>query len=193
MKTIVTLISLCLLLPLTCVHGGKVKTIDGKQMPKDSVAEMELAYQLGTVNTDSVLAVYVVAIDSVSIAQMEGVQNKPRGIIPGGVAFAPSSPEEPATIEYISAFSVGKGKLAAGNRVITVQCSRTYKGKHETTTRWSRQMNVTIQLVPEQKYGLKVTFLDGSWTVNFEDKATKMVAATASGKAELLRYQTVRR
>jgi hypothetical protein len=193
MKTVITFISFCMLLPLVCANGGKVKTIDGKQMPKDSVAEIELAYELGTANTDSVLAVYVVAIDSVSIAQMKNVQNKPRGIIPRGIAFAPSSPEEPATVEYISAFSVGKGKLAAGDRVITVQCSRTYKGKHETTTRWSRQMNVTIQLVPEQKYGLKVTYLDGNWTVNFEDKATKMVAATASGKAELLKYQTVRR
>jgi hypothetical protein len=192
MKTIVTLISFCMFLPLVCANGGKVKTIDGKEMPKDSVAEIELAYELGTVNTDSVLAVYVVAIDSASIAQMKSVQNKPRGIIPRGVAFAPSSPEEPATAEYISAFSLGKSKLAAGNHVITVQCSRTYRGKHETTTRWSRQMNVTIQLVPKQKYDLKVTYLDGNWAVNFADKATKIVAATTSGTAELPQYRTVR-
>ncbi len=180
MKTVITLISFCMLLPLACVHAGKVKTIDGKQMPKDSVAELHICEQKGHQHADSVMFVYAVRIDTVTVSQLlHGVKDnyaseeKPN-MLQSDWEF------DKYVLEFEEARQIRTVVLAPGKHTLTVKCLGSFLRAKEVKTFFTQPFQLSVDVVAKHGYIFGVKYAEPNWLITIEDKTAKKVAASIS-------------
>jgi hypothetical protein len=180
MKTIIALISFCFLLPLAYVHAGKVKTIDGKQMPKDSVAEFYLTEQIGKRFADSILFVYAVKIDTVTVSEMlHGVKDD------YSIAENPNTSRsnwdfDKCDYEFSEAYQLRKVQLAPGKHTLTLRCLARFTTKKEDDIFFTTPFLLGMEVTAKHIYNLKIRFARPLWHIAVEDKTTKTTVATAT-------------
>ena len=179
MKTIVALISFCMLLPFACASGGKIKTIDGKQMPKDSVAEFYLTEQIGKRFADSILFVYALKIDTVTVSEMlHGVKDD------YSIAEKPNmNPRDwdfdKCYYEFSEAYQLRKVHLAPGKHALTLRCLARFTTKDDDVF-FTTPFPLGVEVTANHIYDLKIRFERPLWHIAVEDETTKTTVATAT-------------
>jgi hypothetical protein len=180
MKTIVALILFCLLLPLTCVNGGKVKTVDGKQMSKDSVAVLYLCEQEGKRFADSILFVYAVKIDTVTVSEiLHGVKDD-YALAENANVNAADWDFDKAHYEFSEAYRARKVNLTPGKHGLTLRCLARFTSKKEDYVFFTTPFLMAMEVAAQHTYDLKILFVAPVWHITIEDKATKAVVDSVS-------------
>jgi hypothetical protein len=180
MKTIVTLISFCVLLPLVCANGGKVKTIDGKQMPKDSVAEFYLCQQEGKRFADSIMFVYAVKIDSVTVSELlHGVKDD------YSWAAGPNTPRsnvdfDKADAEFGEAYQLRKVYLTPGKHVLILRCAGRFTRSGNDKVYITTPFQMVFDVSGAHTYRFVLGCKEPLWQVAIEDKIAKTTVVTAT-------------
>jgi hypothetical protein len=173
MKIVITLISFCILLPLVCANGGKVKTIDGKQIPKDSVAELELSGVLGSMKTDSVMRVHAVKVDTVAVSELvhgRGFQwTTPATLIDSTGVIAR------AVLEWVDASQLEKVIIIPGSHTITIRCAGDFRRSGFSYAMATAPCELSFEALSKHKYRLRVKY---NWEVEIEDKTAKTVVVS---------------
>ena len=173
MKTVIALISFCMLLPFACASGGKVKTIDGKQMPKDSVAELELSGVQGSMKIDSVMRVHVIEVDTVTVSELvhgRGFQwPTPATLIDSTGVIAR------AVLEWVDASQLEKVRITPGSHTITIRSAGDFRRSGVSYAMATAPCELSFEALAKHKYRLRVNY---NWEVEIEDKTAKTVVAS---------------
>ncbi len=185
MRTILALITISLVVNGYGICGGTAKTFDGKQMPKDSVAEFQLCTQKGRTSSDSTMLVYAVKIDTLSVSMiLHGVKDD------YSQAERPGNPStgwgyDKAGAEFAESYQLRRVMLSPGPHELTVRCAGSFlrpKGIRDFVTEPFR-MPLTVKA--KHRYSFDVKYSEPTWLVTIEDKTTKTVVATLSVKSKL--------
>lgn len=174
MRVVAFLLSLCLLLPLTGASAGKVKTIDGKQMAKDSAAEFYLSGQIGKRFADSILFVYTVKIDTVSASEVLYGSEDTYSIVESPNTDSAAWAVGKALFEFSDVQRARKVYLTPGEHALTM------RGVARLRNRIAFTMPFPLSMRAEagQSYRLKMVYADPIWHISIEDKSGRTVAAT---------------
>lgn len=180
MKTVITLISICILLPLVCANGGRVKTIDGKQMPKDSVAVLYLTEQIGKRFADSILFVSVIKLDTITVSEiLHGVKDD-YSIVESPNTNPHDWNFDKAYYEFAESYQVRKVHLIPGKHTLTLRGLARLSTKKGDDIFFTTPFQLSAQFKAKHTYHLKIRFEKPIWHITIEDRTAKKAEAVAT-------------
>ncbi len=181
MRIVSAFLFTCLLTAIAHVSAGDVKLVDGRKMPKNSVAELDIFQKVGNRFLDTILFVYASQIDTITTSQLHsGGQRKNQGADSVAPASNPLEQLDSALVDFDLAEKVGKVYLAQGRHIIVIKCTGRRSEKSIRRIVYSSPIPLAFDCVAGHRYRLGGKIVRNNWDVWIEDRGTKVRVAGTS-------------
>jgi hypothetical protein len=183
-RFIIAALLICFLSPLTHIHAGNVKTTEGKQMPKDSVASLRLYEQKGEHHKDSVLFVFAVRIDTTTVSELLHGKKDDYSAAERPNMLQSDWEYDKYGLEFGEAYQLRTVNLAPGKHVLTVKCHGSFLRVKGIKNYFTEPFKMPLEAVAKHEYCFRVKYAEPDWFVTIEDRTAKTVVASIAVTAK---------